>query len=126
MKLKLRKCDDDWYVIERNDHDNRTWIENITAIDDGDDYNSSRLMKSSRLSPESDIEGSLSEMLALASAILDFRSIKFRRCAVEAQGNIFAFWSPKNSEYKTFVTFYDAKDLANQIDVANQIDAIKL
>lgn len=62
MKLTILKFDglDDWYFIERAEHDGRRWDEPTKW--------GTRLMKSSRLS-DADVEGTAADMRGIASAI---------------------------------------------------------
>jgi hypothetical protein len=97
----------DWYVIERAEHDGRSWIE-------WDGESSGSLMLSSRIG-NADIEGTHAEMTELAKGIREKRSVIFKRCAVEpdAKGNI--LWSPRNSLYWTRVPSERALALADLI-----------
>lgn len=91
MKLTLRKASmlDDWYIIERAEHDGRVWMESTGP-------NSSALRCSSRFS-DADVEGTAEEMLAIADAIEARRVFTARRCAVEITWDGAEFWSPRNS-----------------------------
>lgn len=109
-KLKLRKSEylDDWYLIERAEHDGRTWWEH-------DEFGAS-YMCDSRLG-NADIEGPLHEIVEVAKAVKERKSISFRRCAVMFDGNNFFFSSPRNSEEETLVpvSIEDADELADEV-----------
>lgn len=105
MKLTLRKCEHmgDWYIIERAEHDGRTWIEY--------DSRGGSLMCSSRIS-DADVEGDGVEMLAIAAAIESRGSASFKRCSVEVRGDIVHFSSPRNSREPGVCTLREADELA--------------
>lgn len=105
MKITIRKSTalDDWYLIVRAEHDNKNWWE-------GSSYRTSE-----RLSPDADIEGDSEEMIALAKAIINRKNISFRRCAIDIEEDVIWFYSPRNSEFKTAISFEDADDFANVI-----------
>lgn len=108
MRLTIVKFDgmDDWYIIERAEHDGRRWIEEA-------EYGS-RLMMSSRVS-DADIEGYSFEMVAIAAAIESRSSCNFRRCAVNVRGVEVDFWSPRNSRQPGTVSLTEADELAKMI-----------
>jgi len=110
MKLTLRKSDftDDWYVIERMEHDNRTWFEPL-----GD--NAMQFCTSSRFS-DADVEGTLEEMGEIAKAIRERGTYHARRCAVDARGDSVTFESPRNSTVEGVCTYDEALALAELID----------
>lgn len=93
MKLTMRKYDtiDDWYIIERAEHDGREWMEETGP-------NSFALRRSSRIT-EADVEGHSYEMKAIAKAIRARRYETFKRCGVDARTSPVRFWSPRNSGY---------------------------
>jgi len=109
MKLTIVKSEwiDDWYVIERAEHDGREWLERTGP-------NSASLQCSSRIS-DADIEGTMGEMLAIAEAIHNRESISFKRCAVEMRSDGAAFCSPRNSQRDGVCSLDDADDLAGKI-----------
>lgn len=109
MKLTLRKseCLDDWYVIERSEHDGRTWFEQVEG-------GVSSVMKSARIS-DADVEGTAEEMLEIAAAI-EQRGVKsFKRCAVDARHPEVEFLSPRNSLKPGRASLADADELATEI-----------
>lgn len=110
-KLKLVEAETlhDWYFIERAEHDGREWLEQVGP-------NTSVLRSSSRIC-DADIEGSGFEMLTIASAIKDRRSINFKRCAVDfKEGNVVELWSPRNSQHtRGRVSLAEADELADEI-----------
>jgi hypothetical protein len=112
-KLTLRKSAwiDDWYVIERVEHDGREWIE--SREEDGVTYGS--LMKSSRIS-DACVEGTAVEMLGIAEAIEARGSYSAKRCMVRVvDGDKAMFMSPRNSRVPGFVPLAVADALAAQI-----------
>lgn len=108
MKCILVKSEnlEDWFLIERAEHDGREWLEPT-------DYGYS-LRASSRLGG-ADIEGTAEEMLALAAAIEDGKSESFKRCAARRSAYGYLMSSPRNSIEPTLITFYEAKELAADI-----------
>ncbi len=104
-KLALRG-EDGWYVIERAEHDGRSWLEKTEY---GHSY-----MHSARFS-DADVEGTGSEMHAIAAAI-EGRTIEFfKRCSVDATSDPVRFSSPRNSQTEGLATRAAADDLAKQI-----------
>lgn len=98
----------DWYVIERAEHDGRSWIE-------WDGEGGGSLMLSSRIG-NADIEGTHAEITELAKGILARRNVSFKRCAVslDTTGNVLSvlLWLPRNSLHSTRVPFDRASALA--------------
>lgn len=109
VALTLRECDgfDDWYVIERAEHDGRSWLESTGP-------NSMSLRCSSRFS-DADVEGTAEEMLEIAEAIETMGIVSFRRCAVDATGEHVRFHSPRNSQTDGITTSERALALAKEI-----------
>lgn len=109
MKLILRKSDvlDDWYVIERAEHDNRTWFEQTEP-------NVMVFRSSARIS-DADVEGTSAEMLEIAEAIKKRERTWFKRCAVRVDGCAAYFHSPRNSSTDGVVPLEDADELADEI-----------
>lgn len=110
MKLTLRTGNfiDDWYVIERAEHDGREWMEKI-------DEHSYSFQTSARFS-DADVEGTKEEMLAIANAIRKRSYVSFKRCAVHARHESVEFWSPRNSQNAGVVPLEDAIALADEIE----------
>lgn len=111
MKLALKKCDtlENWYIIEKAEHSGASQL-----IMDGP--SSGFLWCASRIC-DADIEGHRGEMLAIAEAIEQRKSVGFKRCAVDARdedGEV-RFWSPRNSRMHGVVFIDDAMELAAQI-----------
>lgn len=108
MKLTMRKSVylNDWYVIERAEHDGRTWPK---PIDGG-----FALCMSSRFS-DADVEGDADEMRGIAGAIESGGEYHAKRCAVDATGDVAMFWSPRNSQKRGEVPMSDAVALAVEI-----------
>ena len=103
IPLALRKSDDldDWYLIERRDHDGRTWME-------WQSHNVVALRTSARFSDNADVEGSAEEVLAIADAIEARGEYRAKRCAVKVDGDRVYFESPRNSQEPGVVTLADA------------------
>lgn len=96
-----------WFVIERAEHDGRSWMEKV-------DTNCFALRCSSRIS-DADVEGYASEMLAIAEAIEKRGRASFKRCAVDATKEPVTFCSPRNSQRDGECSLAEADDLAKQI-----------
>lgn len=109
VELTIRESEglDNWYVIERKEHDGRAWFERTGP-------NSASFMLSSRIG-NADVEGSLEEMLALAEAIKAGGERSFRRCAAVTVPDGVLFYSPRNSMGVTMVPLSRALALADQI-----------
>jgi hypothetical protein len=109
MNLTLKKSEflDDWYVIERAEHDGKEWFEKTGP-------NTMTLRCSSRFSDAS-VEGTSGEMLVLANAIEKRTTASFRRCAVNATEEPVRFWSPRNSEVDGECSLAEADELAKEI-----------
>lgn len=106
MRLTIKKSDSigDWYIIERAEHDGRTWLES-------EGPNAMSLRCSSRFS-DADVEGDGVEMLAIAEAIEKRSTESFRRCAVDATKEPVTFSSPRNSQTDGECTLAEADELA--------------
>lgn len=97
---------DDWYSIERAEHDGRVWQEPT-------EYGSS-LMASARIS-DADVEGTAEHMLAIADAIERRQQFSAKRCAVAVSGDMVSLWSPKNSREAGHIPLAAADKLAESI-----------
>jgi hypothetical protein len=108
-KLTLRKSEwlDDWYIIERAEHDGREWTEPMGG-------NGFALRTSARFS-DADVEGAAVEMLGIAAAIERRGEEGFKRCAVSVDGDKASFWSPRNSQTEGVVSLAAADALAAEI-----------
>ena len=108
VPLTLRKSDmiDDWYLIERRNHDGRTWSEQT-------EYGTS-YQTSARIS-DADVEGCAHAMLGIATAIEERSTFRAKRCAVWFEGDRACFSSPRNSQRPGTVTLEDADNLAKEI-----------
>lgn len=106
--LKLCKSEslDDWFTIERAEHDGRHWMEPT-------EYGS-RLCYSGRVS-DACVEGPAAHMLGLAAAILQRGRESFKRCAVDATKEPVKLWSPRNSERPGECSYAEAEALARAI-----------
>jgi len=109
MKIKLVKSDylDDWYTVERAEHEHRQWMERTGP-------NCMKLMDSGRIS-DACVEGTAGEMRELALAIKARGEAEFRRCAVRVDGESAYFCSPRNSEVDGVVPLADADAFADQV-----------
>ncbi len=108
--LTMRKSDlDDWYVIERAEHDGRKWLEPI--------HGGMALRCSARFS-DADVEGNSYEMLGLAKAIKERGRQSFKRCSVHIDGDRAYFNSPRNSQTDGVCTLAQADALADSIIAA--------
>lgn len=107
MKLTLRQSSEDWYVIERAEHDGRIWFERVGP-------NSMALRSSARIS-DADVEGTAADMRDIARAIEARGVVEFRRCAVDASLDPVRLWSPRNSTKSGEVPLADADALAAEI-----------
>lgn len=115
MKITLVKSDwiEDWYTIEKSEHENRQWFAKAGA-------NTYSMCDSARIS-DACIEGTGAEMLEIARGIKNRTRTEFKRCAVEFyfpisdEGPYVHFWSPKNSRQDGVVSLAEADELADQI-----------
>lgn len=109
MKITLQKSDwlEDWYTIERAEHENRQWLAPLGE-------NGSQLMHSGRIS-DACVEGSAEEMRAIAEAIKARGSASFKRCAVHVMGGVAYFCSPRNSTRDAEIPLADADEFADQV-----------
>jgi|GEM_PF-7039520 len=109
-KLTLVKCDgfEDWYTIERAEHEGRQWMKPIGP-------HSMALMCSSRIS-DADVEGTRAEMLEIAKAIRERKSAWFKRCAVSFNDGSAWFESPRNSTLAGSCALGEADELAAEIE----------
>ena len=107
MKIALQKSDclDDWYTVERAEHEHRQWMERTGP-------NSMQLMDSGRIS-DACVEGTAEEMRALAKAIKARHWASFKRCAVRVEGESAYFCSPRNSTRDAVVPLADADEFAD-------------
>lgn len=112
IKLTLRKSDPDgdwdWWVIERAEHDGRTWMEQTGP-------NSMALRCSARFS-DADVEGSADEMREIAKAIRARGRYSAKRCAVRVEGDVVSFRSPRNSTMEGVTSLACADELAKLIE----------
>ena len=108
MKILLVKSGnlDDWYTIERAEHDGRQWLEPTGR-------NSATYMYSGRIS-DACVEGPADEMREIAKAIKAHGSVSFKRCAVRVAGDVAYFCSPRNSIHEAEVPVADAEVFAEQ------------
>lgn len=98
---------DDWWLIERKDHDGRVRFEPT-------DYGAT-LRASSRIT-NADIEGTAAEMLAIADAIESGASAGFRRCSAGRRSDgAYELQSPRNSTYAAVIPLESAQRLAQVI-----------
>ena len=109
MKLTIRDCGYDWYVIERAEHEGKSWFEADSRCP-----GTASFQHSGRIS-DAEVEGTASEMLAIAEAIEERGSVSFRRCAVRVEGNVALFRSPRNSQREGICPLEDADELVKEI-----------
>ena len=103
-----RKSDlGDWYIIERAEHDGRTWWEPTGS-------HSASLRCSARIS-DADVEGYGSEMLSIVRAIETGGSYSATRCAVDVVGDRVELYSPRNSRENGIISLAAANRLAAHI-----------
>jgi hypothetical protein len=125
MELTIRKSDglDDWYLIERAVHIQRTWDEHYTTPGG---MGVSFYCTSARICGEgygdtppghsADVEGTCLEMLAIANAIELGDAVRFKRCGVDARSEPVRISSPRNGNgFDAEVTRAEALDLARKI-----------
>ncbi len=109
MKCTIVKAESmgDWWVLEREVHDGRHWLEPIEG--------GASLMYSGRIG-NADIEGDSDEWRAIADAIETGKSVSFKRCCAQTfpEGRV-ALCSPRNSTGETSISAEDAKHLAAEI-----------
>ena len=116
MKCILVKSDPDnpdydWYCIERAEHDGREWMRRTGP-------NSQAFMRSARLGEGDNnycIEGTAFEMLAIAEAIEQKKSARFKRCAATFAMEGYEMESPRNSRAPVLVSHSEASELAADI-----------
>lgn len=106
VPLTCRDTGGDWYVIERRDHDGKTWLEPMPY--------GAAFRTSARFS-DADVEGNADHMLGIAAAIERREGFDAKRCAVAFDGDRVFFWSPRNSTTRGEVTLADADALATEI-----------
>ena len=108
MKLTIRKSDNlaDWYLIERAEHDGRTWLERVEG---------GLAMRASARFSDADVEGTAEEMRDVADAIQRGTYAEHVRCAVDARGDLVLFHSPRNSQTRGIVDHVEAVALAVEI-----------
>lgn len=111
IRLTLRKCEyiDDWWIIERAEHDGRAWMEQIES-------GVMALRTSARFSENADVEGTTSEMLEIAEAIRTRGSFSAKRCSVDATTPEVHFSSPRNSMHDGVTTIEFADELVAVIE----------
>jgi len=108
MKIILKKSDwlEDWYTVERAEHEGRQWLEPVGP-------NSMQFMDSGRIS-DACVEGTAAEMVEIAKAIKARHWATFNRCAVRVEGERAYFCSPRNSTRDAEVSLADADEFADQ------------
>lgn len=115
VELTLRRStsSDDWWCIERKDHDGRTWIEEHWVNGIG---RIGYCMTSARLGDHrADIEGTGAQMMEIADAIERRSEADFKRVAVQWAEDGVLLWSPRNSETAAVVPHARATALATVI-----------
>lgn len=109
MELTICKSVDleDWYIIERSEHDGREWMEST-------DYGST-FRTSARFS-DADVEGSAEHMRGIAIAIRARGIEHYKRCEVDARSEPVTFCSPRNSTVDGECSLAEADLLADKIE----------
>lgn len=97
---------DDWYAIERLEHDGRTWMEPFPG--------GAAFMMSARPS-DACIEGTSAEMLSIAYAINNLETVIYKRCCAVIKETGYHLYSPRNSQTPAILTLEEAKELAADI-----------
>lgn len=107
-KLAVRRSDalEDWWVIERAEHDGRAWEEVHGCV---------HYMHYSSDINSASVEGTADEMLAIADAIERHDDYETKRCACHWSEDGVDLWSPHNSHIATLVTHARALELAAEI-----------
>lgn len=105
------KGPDDWYLIERAEHSGQKWLQEET-MENGNSIGYH--MTSARIS-DACVEGTKSEMLAIAEAIEEGGEYSAKRCAVKTIGDRVLFHSPRNSQVRASVAMKAALGLASLI-----------
>jgi hypothetical protein len=98
---------DDWYVIELAEH---SGAQGLVPTGPGvlSFYSAARIS-------DADVEGTGGEMLAVADAIEQRRSVNFRRCAATLAGESYELESPRNSTRPGKISLDEADALARSI-----------
>lgn len=107
MRLTIRDSGNNWYVIERAEHEGGVglkWTANGRLS----------LHDSARFS-DADIEGTAEEMIAVAQAIQQRKMVSFKRCAVRFEPDVAVFWSPRNSQIDGICSHAEADHLMADI-----------
>jgi hypothetical protein len=98
----------DWWIVERAIHDGREWEEY------SDDGMSAFSCRSARI-VDGDIEGPGYEMRAVAQAIEQDRSVRFKRCQVTWTASGYLMSRPKGGSAPVLVSHDIARHLAADI-----------
>lgn len=109
MRIKLNKFQylEDWYTIIRQEHEGLEWTEEVAP-------NCFQYMTSERIS-DACVEGTGTEMLAIAHAIKDRKSASFHRCEVFFSGGVVHFSSPRNSQVDGITSVEEADEFADAV-----------
>lgn len=114
---------DDWWTIERLEHEHKSWEDKETRTQPADRHypsyqyttvihkNSARLDRARMY----DIEGCGQAMLEVGRAIKNRFEFSDTRVAVSPKNGGFVFWSPRNSDFYVWVSAARANDLADKI-----------
>jgi hypothetical protein len=108
MKITIKKRDDmdDWYTIEKADHDGSYGMRPTQY--------GFAMTYSGRIS-NADVEGTAAEMLSIAEAIEKRGEVSHTRCEVRVEGQRAYFCSPRNSTCDGVVSLAEADELAAEI-----------
>lgn len=109
VKLTIRPSSiGDWWVLERFEHENKGWYENIPF---GAQYCHSR-----RLEKTTDIEGTASNWRDIFIGIRDKDFSYSDRCAVKCFSYGIELRSPRNSPHPTLISWESANFLMKEIE----------
>jgi hypothetical protein len=106
VKLTVKDAGNDWWVIERAEHNGGSWFERTPY--------GMAFMTASRFS-DADVEGTGTEMLDIAAAIENRSRESHKRCAVDARTEPVRFCSPRNSQRDGECSLAEADALAAEI-----------
>lgn len=112
IRMLIVKSDwmEDWWILEREEHDGREWFERVGP-------NATALCMSSRIG-NADVEGSAREWKEIAAAIRARGGTSSKRCAAWCKPEGVYLSSPRNSIEPTLVDYASADLLAERIEQA--------
>lgn len=107
LALSKPDANDNWYLIDRRDHDGREWWEPV-------EYGR-KFCCAHRLVSDADVEGTAADMLGIANAIERRGQYHAKRCAVQVCGDLVEVYRPRGNYRRGVVTLADADALAAEI-----------